>query len=124
MTEKHFSMLWNHFKPKTEEDLKNYLEHFTDVTLAAEGQLFKAHRLVLSTCSTYFKDMFIQTPQNQHPLIFMKDVSAKILKDLIHFMYCGEVKVHQADLPAFVATAKALDIKGLALLVKLFLKIF
>lgn len=37
-----------------------------DVTLAAEGQFVKAHRLVLSVCSPYFRKMFTQMPANQH----------------------------------------------------------
>lgn len=43
----------------------------------------------------------------------MKDVSASVLKDLIQFMYCGEVNVKQDQLPSFISTAEALQIKGL-----------
>lgn len=84
-----------------------------DVTLAAEGQLVKAHRLILSVCSPYFRKMFTQMPANQHAFIFLKDVSHSALKDLIQFMYCGEVNVKQDALPAFISTAEALQIKGL-----------
>lgn len=35
------------------------------------------------------------------------------LKELIQFMYCGEVNVKQEALPAFISTAEALQIKGL-----------
>lgn len=84
-----------------------------DVTLAAEGQLVKAHRLVLSVCSPYFRKMFTQMPANQHAFVFLKDVSHTALKDLIQFMYCGEVNVKQEALPAFISTAEALQIKGL-----------
>lgn len=46
-------------------------------------------------------------------LVFLKDVSASALKDLIQFMYCGEVNVKQEALPAFISTAEQLQIKGL-----------
>lgn len=45
--------------------------------------------------------------------MFLKDVSHTALKDLIQFMYCGEVNVKQEALPAFISTAEALQIKGL-----------
>lgn len=45
--------------------------------------------------------------------VFLKDVSHAALKDLIQFMYCGEVNVKQDALPAFISTAEALQIKGL-----------
>lgn len=46
-------------------------------------------------------------------IVFLKDVSHSALKDLIQFMYCGEVNVKQDALPAFISTAEALQIKGL-----------
>jgi hypothetical protein len=40
-------------------------------------------------------------------------VSSSALKDLIQFMYCGEVNVKQDQLPTFISTAEQLQIKGL-----------
>lgn len=45
--------------------------------------------------------------------VFLKDVTHAALKDLIQFMYCGEVNVKQDALPTFISTAEALQIKGL-----------
>lgn len=45
--------------------------------------------------------------------VFLKDVPHAALKDLIQFMYCGEVNVKQDALPTFISTAEALQIKGL-----------
>lgn len=46
-------------------------------------------------------------------VVFLKDVTHAALKDLIQFMYCGEVNVKQDALPTFISTAEALQIKGL-----------
>ena len=44
---------------------------FTDVTLASETKTFQAHRLLLSVCSPYFKQLFTQNPDT-HPIVFVK----------------------------------------------------
>ncbi|XP_055594758.1 modifier of mdg4-like isoform X17 [Uranotaenia lowii] len=110
-----FSLCWNNFNTNLSAGFHESLIRgdLVDVTLAAEGQLVKAHRLILSVCSPYFRKMFTQMPANQHAFIFLKDVSHSALKDLIQFMYCGEVNVKQDALPAFISTAEALQIKGL-----------
>ncbi|XP_070505992.1 modifier of mdg4-like isoform X8 [Chironomus tepperi] len=113
--EEQFSLCWNNFNTNLSAGFHESLcrGDLVDVTLAAEGQLVKAHRLVLSVCSPYFRKMFTQMPANQHAFVFLKDVSSSALKDLIQFMYCGEVNVRQEALPAFISTAEALQIKGL-----------
>lgn len=132
--EEQFSLCWNNFNTNLSAGFHESLcrGDLVDVTLAAEGQLVKAHRLVLSVCSPYFRKMFTQMPANQHAFgkfdcnsqienfltfiyltVFLKEVSASVLKDLIQFMYCGEVNVKQETLPAFISTAEALQIKGL-----------
>lgn len=110
-----FSLCWNNFNSNLSAGFHESLcrGDLVDVTLAAEGQLVKAHRLVLSVCSPYFRKMFTTMPANQHAFVFLKDVSHAALKDLIQFMYCGEVNVKQDALPAFISTAEALQIKGL-----------
>ncbi|XP_063705202.1 modifier of mdg4-like isoform X29 [Culicoides brevitarsis] len=110
-----FSLSWNNFNSNLSAGFHESLcrGDLVDVTLAADGQLVKAHRLVLSVCSPYFRKMFTQMPANQHAFVFLKDVSHAALKDLIQFMYCGEVNVKQDALPAFISTAEALQIKGL-----------
>ncbi|XP_041765353.1 modifier of mdg4-like isoform X10 [Anopheles merus] len=110
-----FSLCWNNFNSNLSAGFHESLQRgdLVDVTLAAEGHLVKAHRLILSVCSPYFRKMFTQVPVNQHAFIFLKDVSHSALQDLIQFMYCGEVNVKQDALPAFISTAEALQIKGL-----------
>lgn len=55
-----FSLKWNNFSNNL---TSGFLSHLTendlvDVTLAVEGQLLQAHKLVLSVCSPYFKNIF------------------------------------------------------------------
>lgn len=38
-----------------------------DVTLACDGKLLQAHKIVLAICSPYFQDMFVTNPC-RHPI--------------------------------------------------------
>lgn len=88
-------------------------ETFVDVTLACEGRHLKAHRLVLSACSPYFKELLVAHP-DKHPIVILKDVRYSELRTLVEFIYNGEVSVEQNDLAALLCTARELQIKGLA----------
>lgn len=84
-----------------------------DLTLVAEGQQVQAHRIVLSLCSSYFRNIFTEMPANQPALVPLQDVSYATLKDLLQYMYTGEVIVSSDALPAIARAAEVLQIKGL-----------
>lgn len=60
MAGEQFSLVWNTFPRNLSSGLYNLLtgEQLVDVTLAAEGQILRAHKLILSVCSTYFRELF------------------------------------------------------------------
>lgn len=87
---------------------------FCDVTLACEGQLIRAHRVVLCACSTFFDSVLSNYASERDPIIIMKDVTFAEVKCLIEFMYKGEINVEHASLPSLLKTADDLKIKGLA----------
>ncbi|XP_043212602.1 protein bric-a-brac 2-like, partial [Amphibalanus amphitrite] len=84
-----------------------------DVTLSCEGQSLKAHKLVLSACSPYFKTLF-QDHSEAHPIVILKDVKFAELRSIIQFMYKGEVEVDQSEIESLIGTAEGLMIRGLA----------
>ncbi|XP_065164665.1 modifier of mdg4-like isoform X1 [Atheta coriaria] len=84
-----------------------------DVTLAVDGKFFKAHQTILSIFSNYFEELFRCNPC-QHPIFFLKDVSYQVMKSLLCFMYEGKVQILEEHFQDFLATGKALKIKGLA----------
>lgn len=88
-------------------------ERYTDATLACEGKFYPVHKLVLSTCSEYFENMFEHTPC-KHPIIVLKDVKPDELEALLSYMYAGVVSVAQNDLARLIKAAEMLQIKGLA----------
>ena len=86
---------------------------YTDATLAVDGKFYPVHKLVLSTCSEYFSDIFERTPCKS-PVVVLKDVRSQDLEALLDYMYLGEVNVNQNDLSLLLRTAECLRIKGLA----------
>nr|CAH7732222.1 unnamed protein product [Callosobruchus chinensis] len=114
MASEQFSLCWDNFHKNMSSGMNSLLENedLVDVTLAVQGKCLKAHKMVLSVCSPYFKELFKSNPC-QHPIVFMKDVSYEALSDLLQFMYQGEVQVSQENLTTFIKTAEALQIKGL-----------
>ncbi|XP_026330120.1 protein tramtrack, beta isoform isoform X9 [Hyposmocoma kahamanoa] len=113
-SDEQFSLCWNNFHANMSAGFHGLLSRgdLVDVTLAAEGRLLQAHKLVLSVCSPYFQEMFKLNP-TQHPIVFLKDVSHSALRDLLQFMYQGEVNVKQEELASFISTAEQLQVKGL-----------
>uniref|UniRef100_T1GZ00 BTB domain-containing protein n=1 Tax=Megaselia scalaris TaxID=36166 RepID=T1GZ00_MEGSC len=65
-------------------------EKMVDVTIAAGGKIFKAHKLVLSVCSPYFQQIFLENPSS-HPILLMADVESNHMAGLLDFMYSGQV---------------------------------
>ncbi|XP_017786470.1 PREDICTED: zinc finger and BTB domain-containing protein 11-like isoform X1 [Nicrophorus vespilloides] len=109
-----FCLRWNNHQSNLLSVFDQLLhdESFVDVTLAVEGQLLKAHKMVLSACSPYFQALFVNHP-DKHPIVILKDVPYSDMRCLLDFMYRGEVSVDQDRLTAFLRVAESLRIKGL-----------
>merc|ERR1719219_2120201 len=69
--------------------------------------------MVLSACSSYFEQLFINfTEPNQ--IVILKDTSFLDISAIIDFMYRGEINVSQDRLSSLLKTAENLKVKGLA----------
>ncbi|GAB6028196.1 hypothetical protein CHUAL_002398 [Chamberlinius hualienensis] len=110
-----FCLKWNNHQLNMLSVFDHLLqsEAFVDVTLACEGSSLKAHKMVLSACSPYFQNLFMENPC-QHPIVILKDIQYNDMKSIIDFMYKGEVNVSQEQLSALLKTADTLKVKGLA----------
>ncbi|XP_043218468.1 protein bric-a-brac 2-like isoform X2 [Amphibalanus amphitrite] len=110
-----FCLKWNNFQNSVTSvfDSLRQDEELVDITLCCEGRKIKAHRMMLSACSPYFRDLFKDNPC-QHPLFFLKDTSYVDIAAVIEFVYKGEVNVLQSQLASFLKTAELLQVKGLS----------
>jgi hypothetical protein len=62
-----------------------------DVTLAcSDGTTLDAHKVILSSVSTYFRDI-LKTAPCKHPIIILKDTCKEEASAMLEFAYTGEV---------------------------------
>ncbi|XP_065365790.1 nuclear pore complex protein DDB_G0274915 isoform X2 [Calliphora vicina] len=116
MGSEHYCLRWNNHQSNLLGVFSQLLqdESLVDVTLAcSEGAPIRAHKVVLSACSSYFQSLFLDHPE-KHPIVILKDVRFAELQTLVEFMYKGEVNVQYCQLSALLKTAESLKVKGLA----------
>ncbi|XP_023222354.1 longitudinals lacking protein, isoforms H/M/V-like isoform X1 [Centruroides sculpturatus] len=109
-----FQLKWNNHQSNMVTVFDQLLssEALVDVTLACEGLSLKAHKIVLSACSPFFQNLFLENPCT-HPIVIMKDMKYAELKAIVDFIYKGEVNVSHYQLNGLLKTAELLNIKGL-----------
>ncbi|GAB0093086.1 broad-complex core protein [Sergentomyia squamirostris] len=109
-----FALCWNNFQDNIASGFQNLFDRgdLVDVSLACDGKILRAHKIVLAICSPYFQEMFITNPC-KHPIIILKDVTYTVMSELLQFMYQGEVNVKHTELSSFMKIAETLQIKGL-----------
>ncbi|KQS52515.1 uncharacterized protein LOC6555178 isoform X2 [Drosophila erecta] len=110
-----FKLCWKNFQDNIASGFQNLYDRgdLVDVTLACDGKLLHAHKIVLAICSPYFQEIFTTNPC-KHPIIILKDVSFNIMMELLEFMYQGVVNVKHTELQSFMKIGQLLQIKGLA----------
>lgn len=109
-----FCLKWNLHPTNLIRNLTEMVaaQQIVDVTIACDGSSIRAHKIILSACSNYFKELFLANPC-KHPIVILKDVRINEMKAIVDFMYRGEVNVAQSQLSSLLKTAEILRVKGL-----------
>jgi len=109
-----FCLRWNDFENNISSAFRELRDDkdFFDVTLACDDEQIQAHKVILSACSPFFRNVLRRNP-HQHPLLYLKGVKYTDLQSVLNFMYHGEVNVAQEELNSFLAVAEDLRVKGL-----------
>jgi len=122
-----YHLSWNNYEASLASFLrilssaKEGEEALSDVTISCSGgKLFQAHRLVLATCSSYFRQLFVGRGVTVsgsgcvgHPIVYIPDLNDKVMEHLLAFMYRGETTVPTQALLPLIEAAKLLGIQGL-----------
>jgi len=109
-----FCLRWNDFESNISSAFRELRDDndFFDVTLACDDEQIQAHKVILSACSPFFRNILRRNP-HQNPLLYLKGVKFTDLQSVLNFMYHGEVNVAQEELNSFLAVAEDLRVKGL-----------
>ena len=108
---------WSNFQPYTLEALNCFKSesYLTDVTLISEDRkFFPAHKLILTTASEYFEQLFRQNTNFHQTFICLEKVTNSELTDIIDFIYLGQVSIPNVKISRFLELANRFSLKGLS----------
>ena len=117
-----FRLRWSDFEANVSRSFAGIRDHsqFFDCTLTTDddeaySDNLRAHKVILSACSEFFKNILTKESMCAHPnpLIYLGGISSRDMKYILDFMYHGEVHVAQEELDKFLEVAETLKIKGL-----------
>ncbi|XP_037942212.1 broad-complex core protein isoforms 1/2/3/4/5-like [Teleopsis dalmanni] len=96
----YFSLRWNNYQNTMTSVFQQLREDlsFVDVTLSCEHGSLKAHKVVLSACSSYFQKLLLENPCKHPTIILPADIIFTDLKTIIDFVYRGEIDVTESEL--------------------------
>ena len=110
-----YNFKWNEFSSNIQKTFRSFRneESLSDVTLLCGEETLTAHKLVLSASSEFFQNIFRKC-RKENPIIVLKVGKRIKMSPLLDFMYKGEVRIEQDDLPSFLELARELKIRGVS----------
>ena len=113
MSAETFTLSWHTFSDHLREMLHEMMKSnkLTDVTLVCDDKRqFKAHKIVLSACSTIFKYIIDDLPQS-NTVIYLKGIQHQEMESILEFMYLGVATFFEERISLFLDVAKTLEVK-------------
>ena len=116
MNQEKYNLNWHtysdHLRGMLHEMMKS--NELTDVTLVCDDKKqFRAHKIVLSACSSVFKCIISDLPQNCS-VIYLRGIQHQEMESILEFMYLGVATFYQDRMNEFLNVAKNLEIKEIS----------
>ncbi|KAM3823380.1 kelch repeat and BTB domain-containing protein 2 isoform 3-T8 [Vipera latastei] len=95
------------------EQLKSFYEQqlLTDIVLIVEGTEFPCHKMVLATCSSYFRAMFMSgLSESKQTHIHLRNVDAATFQIIITYAYTGNLAINDTTVEQLYETACFLQV--------------
>ncbi|XP_061820901.1 kelch repeat and BTB domain-containing protein 2 [Nerophis lumbriciformis] len=100
------------------EQLKFFYEQklLTDVVLLVEDTEFPCHKMVLATCSSYFRAMFMSgLSESKQTHVRLRNVDAATLQIIITYAYTGHLAISDSTVELLYETACFLQVEDVLL---------
>ncbi|XP_046398466.1 kelch-like protein diablo isoform X2 [Ischnura elegans] len=95
------------------EDLRSE-GHFCDVSLSVDGQLYPAHKSVLSAFSPYFKAMFTsRMAESRQQVVTLQGLDGPTLAIIIDYAYSAVAHINSSNAQALLSAANLFGIHSL-----------
>ena len=114
MHQEKYNLNWHTYSDHLREMLHSMMksEHLTDVTLVCDDKRkFKAHKMVLSACSSVVKSIIDDLPISNDSVIYLKGIHHQDMESILEFMYLGVATFYQERMNEFLNVANNLEIK-------------
>lgn len=111
-----YCLRWNNHKTNLAGILETIVgqECYFDCILLVDNNVqFKAHQVVLASCSPYFQLILREAPPTEKRVIMLPGVQDFEMNALLEYIYTGEVKIFESQIPRIMKIAKMLEVKGL-----------
>ena len=111
-----YTLTWYSYSNHLREALGEMMTSgdFADVTLVTDDKKqIKAHRNILSACSSVFKEIFQINSNNNHSVVYLRGIQHSDMESILQFIYLGETNLHKERLNEFLIVAKDLGIQEL-----------
>ena len=115
MSSEKYYLKWNTFQTNVSKSFNELRtdKDFFDVTLIGDDESkLSAHRIVLSSCSSFF-ELILKITSTSNSVIYLSGVNTQNLGFMLDYMYQGEVQIFQEQLDDFLIVAQKLQIDGL-----------
>ena len=114
MQDDKYTFSWHTYSDHLRDILKELSsdDSFADVTLVTDDKKqLKAHRNILSACSSVFKEILQIDTNNNHPVIYLRGIQHSELESILQFIYLGEAKFYEDRMNEFLLVSKNHEIR-------------
>ena len=116
MYQEKYNLTWdsysNHLRKMLQEMMKS--SYLTDVTLICDDKKqFKAHKIVLSACSSALKIIIDDLPE-YNSVIYLRGIQHQEMESILEFIYLGSTTLYQERMKEFLEVSKSLEISEIS----------